>query len=775
MTTAVALLNAQLPQASLEPEVAEISKQGITSRFTRRHKSLRFSSHSEEDAEKPPFQVHQTPNSGGNMMESGEERIQVVIEGGPKELDTGLNSRKVLHDATNGRSDASSNSPDSSSVPGHTTGKNTILPTDDQVESISNPTHESEAFNKEPPNTSTPTRILTAKSVPNNSAKRKPPSQRPDLSDDLPADVVSRTPAKRPKLSGKKEAREPLVRPKRSTMTTSQGRRRNEDKSVEHFVKSVQKVIEQPRGSGAVTNISSTTPNLVQLKGSKNKRGRPRKEPIQPAYVEASEAVPTNKPQRHGLTGVTKSPVQFLGAHSARDQDENTSGEVESLLMDYSPQKPPHMPIKSRDTIQNTPDEPEDELDSNSNPKAVFAPSTSYQPQRTRNSIPTPPLLDFTAIIRTLDEMLKSLEHVGQRLNKNTSQWKLIEKGKKVASVEGKRVERQLARLKVAYTNYRASKNIGQPTNEARAQITLSINTITDECVKILNHRLQQPHLDIERINSQNLKPTLTDLYFILIPEFVKLIRLGIKVHVDNNSVETAVLNETIELLDLLRKLVETALNQPKELQPDPPQNASYHLRQPVRRILPDLRVLQTKLKVELKNRNRSIQLSEIRREIAEQQRTRLEEEERKRMERRRCKEEILRMQKEDLARTYADPIWGPVMWKEVEKAMAIEARRHLEAEAIKHMGSTFRTLASTTIEGTPSNGVQKQDFDQDPFVDDEVERISVFGKHNTRKDLARKPWAPRDRELFVEIMSTERGITHAPDQVSITKLTRRR
>lgn len=460
----------------------------------------------------------------------------------------------------------------------------------------------------------------------------------------------------------------------------------------------------------------------VEPPGAKRRRGRPRKTPVQPANAEVSES-----------------------------GDDRVNEGVEPILLQPTTQNKPtfsrELPLKMP-TEWNPPDDSQPE----SEPEPVV--NSSISMRHSERPAPTSSLPD----IKALGEMLSTLENVGHTYNKKRDKWISLKSVAIASTMEGERVERRLGELATAYNNIRAFRNTGKTVNNAQSEVTTLVNAVKDESNQILTARLGRPLLGIDYFDSESTEKILTDLYFVLIPKFVRTIKLGLEVYAGLDGITLSALHELGELLDLLYELIDTALDQPKDSQPNASGKVTYQTIRPIRGILPTLRDLRSRVWTEIKTRKRRQDLSESRNRSVELHGFRVEEEEMEEAQRRSRNEEILKLQKEDLARKFADPVWGRVKQKELEKAMAKEAARPFGVESYKYGANTSRPRSSTQDGGSNSQIADKDDVNGHPFADDGFERLTMFGKHNTHKGQARNPISKKDKESFVLIMCTERG-----------------
>jgi len=187
----------------------------------------------------------------------------------------------------------------------------------------------------------------------------------------------------------------------------------------------------------------------------------------------------------------------------------------------------------------------------------------------------------LVAELELVQTMIDHAGQVGHRQMKNgdcvfdNEAKKLAEK---MHSSEGKDLIRKLNALAGHYIALRAST--GETTMQVQDQVTYSVRGVKGAIDKILSNRLGTPGSYFEQ------KPTgdmLTDIYFNLLSEYLQVVKLAVKARNDQESVTDANIHEIIDLLDLLFDLLNTALDQPKELQPESLRHKpSFQLKKPV-------------------------------------------------------------------------------------------------------------------------------------------------------------------------------------------------
>lgn len=141
---------------------------------------------------------------------------------------------------------------------------------------------------------------------------------------------------------------------------------------------------------------------------------------------------------------------------------------------------------------------------------------------------------------------------------------------------------------------------------------------------------------------------------------------------------------------------------------------------------------------IEVVRRDREKRDIEKKRRNAERAKAREEEYERQRIEHQREIREIHREQKRILKQRYADPIWG-------------RYTRALEEKEIARLSTHSNNYVA------PAAGRMSPDLDDDPFIDNDIEPLNVFGKNNDRQSK-KEPFSRDEKFIFVDIMRTNSG-----------------
>jgi len=286
-----------------------------------------------------------------------------------------------------------------------------------------------------------------------------------------------------------------------------------------------------------------------------------------------------------------------------------------------------------------------------------------------------------------------------------------------------------------------------------QTQIMVIIDSIKSAAEDIFTSKLGNPTRNIEYFCAKDTKDMLEDLYFGILPKFVGIIKNAVDFYSNQDPFETSGLQEITTLVKIVQDLSTEALQQPTDHQPQPKsKNATYQISQPTRHNLPLIREFHTRLFEELNRRERAEQLAEEERlrpeREQERERRRLEEEHRRSTENRRKIEAIHRRQKQEFEKKASEKLWGRILLDNIaeEEAKMAAARR----DRSRRKGKKRQI--------SPDLGVVEQNEDIDPFADDPVERISVFGSNNTHENSRPRPLSNEDRNQFIDIMRYTQG-----------------
>ena len=360
---------------------------------------------------------------------------------------------------------------------------------------------------------------------------------------------------------------------------------------------------------------------------------------------------------------------------------------------------------------------------------------------------------NYTSYVRDFEEMIRILKRVGCKYTRKTNRSEPVYKHLKVKTSQGKRLARRLRALVTAYKSVQMSIEMGSSTEEAHGTVKSVVTSIMEESDAILINRLgtrQEGNMESTRI-------MLTDLYFILLPQFVEAIKLGVETYDSSMSYDT--LCDLAELVDLLYELVSEALQQPKTHQPLSPREA-YQTKKPVEVIFPIIREVRTKFRIEIKERKghqKQAKEAKARKERIQLKRARAAEEYTQNKMKRALQGDQFRGHEDEMRQfkrqRLADPYRGTAKRDGFDRKMVSEALGCSEWQR-----SNTKTSAEAKNSGPRKNiDVEDDFFANDPFAEDGFERVSVF-QANTRKIQKPMPLSAADQGTFIQIMSTRRG-----------------
>ena len=361
--------------------------------------------------------------------------------------------------------------------------------------------------------------------------------------------------------------------------------------------------------------------------------------------------------------------------------------------------------------------------------------------------------------IEMLKQMLSKAKRVGCTFDRKRKIWVRRKKEEAIKSAGGNRLDRRVKRLTVMYGMTCDCRKAGDfdKMKEFQKQITdLVFGGITEAAESISTTTLGS---EADAKSGQDSPTeTLTDFYFLILPNLVSALKSGVEAHTLEVRLRTDAIQELIQLLDIIYNLGEAALRQPTDVQPNSPQNKTYQVSQPTRLVLPMARTLRKDLKMELSCRKletESSQRAQIQQERASERHM---EEERILGERRRRKQEIIRQQKEDWAAKVADRKWGTFLRAQVaaEDAKAAARRAEMDAERPRPHGINSRELRTSEVRGFEEGDTDE--MEEDPSGDEDLERVSVFGKNNSQKVTGPRPWTNDEKAVFIDMMRFRQG-----------------
>ena len=379
-----------------------------------------------------------------------------------------------------------------------------------------------------------------------------------------------------------------------------------------------------------------------------------------------------------------------------------------------------------------------------------------------------------------LEAMLKSLERVGCSLNMDTERWERKMRHHMLTGA-GRDIEPILESLLSTYEAI-ADARINRDNSAlvtARTEAARLMELLQPEVDKILNTRLGNPALGTSYQSEEETQDILRDIYFIIVPKFMEIIKTGLEIWMPQKALPTRRLEEMSELVDYMYKLANKATKQPPTLSV---RRTGYLVSKPTRKMLPRLRELRQLLFMELKNRKERAECDRKADELA-----RLQDEKNKedalnwaKAEQRAL--EIKKLQRQALDKQLADPFWGPMLRSEIERQQALNAARKAE-EGMKIARSQFlRQSQSSSTRSQRRTEAQFKDFvdrdelldndeeeEEDPFAEDLVSEIAddyervtnLFGDKTSNKanEKPQRSWSESERETLITAMRFHRGM----------------
>jgi len=188
----------------------------------------------------------------------------------------------------------------------------------------------------------------------------------------------------------------------------------------------------------------------------------------------------------------------------------------------------------------------------------------------------------LSAELNIIQAMINCANHVGYKRLRN-GDWQLDTSAKelvnKVDSVEGRRLDSRLDALARDYTALRLATDEAV-TLAAQVKVTASITKVKSAIDTILSNRFGAPSEHLEQ--NERTRTVLNELYFSLVPSFLQVLQAAAHARSDQESISELDILETVGLFDMFYDLSNTAILQPKELQPKISSNKSYQLKKPV-------------------------------------------------------------------------------------------------------------------------------------------------------------------------------------------------
>ncbi|RDW85768.1 hypothetical protein BP5796_04093 [Coleophoma crateriformis] len=493
-----------------------------------------------------------------------------------------------------------------------------------------------------------------------------------------------------------------------------------------------------------------------------------------------------------------KSPeISVEGSTQAMD-------EISSILMGPSPAKVSRTDLKPKDTpqrkigfkdgirvhygnadkeasispsMENTDEAEEESLEDEVQPRPHVVSFAR------RGSLPRE--LDECFDIDTIEKLLETLERVGHSYKGN--KWCRIEKRPSPERGPGKRIVRQLQNLADTYLQMKA---LG-PTEDIDALSALDKHHghATDIICSLENNwlsSLKERLAPAQNEASGCLTTLLRDTYFHILPKYVKVLKLAVELYTsEDHGFTVPALKELTRILKMAMDLAEAALNAPKEAQPRPEKSASYHIMKPTKQAMPVLRSLYGRCKDELRARKddaeekilkerRRRRTLELAKEKEEHETLAKEDLKRMMMEKARAQREIIAQklgcasdqrpssgfrfdpsQKMSFSKTTLEHMARQKERAEEKVRLLADRLRATQHRATDSAISERRESASPPVD-LMDEEAQGGDDDDSPFnhsVEQDVQRVRLFGQKNKRPNNVERSWSFRDKEIFIEVL----------------------
>lgn len=282
---------------------------------------------------------------------------------------------------------------------------------------------------------------------------------------------------------------------------------------------------------------------------------------IRPYRKTKQKLLPSSQISKQGSRRpVTQAPLQStmpLEVHSDNSQDPEEG--ITDIIMDPSPVKPAS-PLKKPTTALAKLRKRIGDNGHTSPP----APSLPAPHQQT-------PGVEPHNLIHFIDpadlrDMTTGLERVGHSFNREKKAFVLVHTMKKCYTATGNKVNNILDDLLECY-------NLSKDSQAARDKIRDQTEELQVKCDRMLGPSV------LEKLPDKCLK----DLYFIIIPKFMKVVESAVAAaHTSNEEMPVDSLKEILELVDTLYTLSSTARDQPKHKQPEANPKNTYKVSKPV-------------------------------------------------------------------------------------------------------------------------------------------------------------------------------------------------
>jgi len=301
--------------------------------------------------------------------------------------------------------------------------------------------------------------------------------------------------------------------------------------------------------------------------------------------------------------------------------------------------------------------------------------------------------------------------------------------------------------------------------HEIGNRITTLLGRLQVEVSRVLTTRLGDPSKGIKFDDEKRTKAMLSDLYFLVFPAFLLVIKSSTVSRSTQTSMNTTDLKEIYTLVDTLCHLARVALEQPKSHQPGPARvknrSPSYQTLQPTRSILHDAREILSCISSELSARTRKEALIAMEVKRKEGVKRQVERSQREQVRMRRLANEIHRSQSQTLEEKLTDPVWGTITMVEIAK---MEGGGPASNKGSILLGRTSSRRLSNShtreVKDDFAYEADRKEVDERlPKEHHEYQRVKMFEKNNDIRQNRPKMWTMEDRTKFLEFLRYERGI----------------
>jgi hypothetical protein len=263
-------------------------------------------------------------------------------------------------------------------------------------------------------------------------------------------------------------------------------------------------------------------------------------------------------------------------------------------------------------------------------------------------------------------------------------------------------------------------------------------------------------------------KYILMDLYFNIIPQFIRVMIVSVRLNPLQKSMKTSAILEILVLVDTFFKLVNEACNLPPEQQPHVADmdgrydTKSFKIQRPAIQLKPKIKSIREDLRRELAERKNAARAAATEKKRLVEQQKRLERDQLEKIEHRRKIRENHRLQREayEEHRMFSDPTWAPLFRRSIQSD---EEKRYAGSQSDHSYMRTNKATQHRQRQDEHYNqnfdGVDRDNDDEDLYGgdDDDVERVHGVFPSNNRKER-NKQWTRGERWAFLELMQRYKG-----------------